>query len=390
MPHPLNPTNPEALHKEVARLRRAVEELSILNDLAREIGASVDLEKVMQRVINRSLRAVHAEQGNITLVGLEETDPFKTLVRDMASSTGRNPYHVDQTLLGWMHLHKKALSLQDPQNDPRFANAPWDDSVSSLLCVPLLSKNKLIGILTVINKRDETEFNRDDERLLSIIAAQSAQVIENARLYEEEQKYIKMQEELRLAHDIQMGLLPKELPIIPNYDISGKSVPAEEVGGDYFDVIPVDENTIALCLGDASGHGLSAALLMANLQAIIKSQTYVKCSPEECLRRANAILHQNTQSGRFATLFFGLLNYQTHTFVYANAGHCYPILLKGDGTTSELGQSGVVLSFVPDMMYQASSIQLEPADTMLIFSDGLVEAEDPGEQQFGETRMIDI
>ncbi|MBN1479470.1 SpoIIE family protein phosphatase [candidate division KSB1 bacterium] len=380
----------DALFDEIKKLRRAVSELSILNDLAREIGASTNSEKIMQRVINRSLRAVNAEQGTITLVGEDSADPHKTLVRDMVSSSHHQPYHIDQALLGWMHLNKKILALSDPHHDHRFAGVHWDESVHSILCVPLLIKSKLIGILIVLNKRDGAAFDQDDERLLAIIAAQSAQVIDNARLYEEEQKYIQMQEELRLAREIQLGLLPAEIPKIPLYDIAGKSLPAHQVGGDYFDVIPVDDETVALCVGDASGHGLAAAMLMANLQAIIKSQIYSKCSPEECLQRANTILYQNTQTNCFATFFFGLLNYTTHSFVYANAGHCYPILIKSDGTATELALSGVLLSFVPDIMYESSSTKIDPGDVLAIFSDGTFESQNSEEEQYGETRLIDV
>ncbi len=379
----------EELLDEIRKLRRAVSELSILNDLAREIGASTDSSKIMQRVINRSLRAVNAEQGNITLVGEDSADPFKTFVRDMVSSSQHQPYHIDQALLGWMHLNKKILSITNPKNDTRFAGVHWDESINALLCVPLLSKSKLVGILTVLNKRDGTSFNQEDERLLAIIASQSAQVIENARLYEEEQKYIKVQEELRLAKEIQLGLLPAEIPQIPNYDIAGKSLPAQEVGGDYFDLISVDDETIAVCVGDAAGHGLPAAMLMANLQAIIKCQTFLKTSAEECLQTANTILHQNTQSGRFATFFFGLLNFQTHEFVYANAGHSYPFMIKSDGTITELSQSGVVLSFVPDIRYESSTICFEPGDILTIFSDGIIEAENSAGEQYGESRFLE-
>lgn len=379
----------EELLDEIRKLRRAVSELSILNDLARDIGASIDSAKIMQRVINRSLRAVNAEQGSITLVGQDSTDPYKTFVRDMVSSSQHQPYHIDQALLGWMHLNKKILSITDPRNDTRFAGVHWDESVTALLCVPLLSKSRLIGILTVLNKRDGTSFNLEDERLLAIIASQSAQVIENARLYEEEQRYIQVQEELRLAKEIQLGLLPAEIPQIPNYDIAAKSLPAQEVGGDYFDIIVVDDETVAICVGDASGHGLPAAMLMANLQAIIKCQTFLKCSAEECLQRANTILHQNTHSGRFATLFFGLLNFKTHEFVYANAGHSYPFLMKSDGAVTELAQSGVVLSFVPDIQYESSTILFEPGDILTIFSDGMIEAENSDGEQFGESRFLD-
>ena len=121
----------ESLLDEIQKLRRAVSELSVLNDLAREIGASTNSEKIMQRVINRSLRAVNAEQGNIALVGIDSGDTHKTLVRDMVSSSHHQPYHIDQALLGWMHLNKKNLLLSDPKNDRRFAGVQWDESVHS-------------------------------------------------------------------------------------------------------------------------------------------------------------------------------------------------------------------------------------------------------------------
>ena len=379
--------NPD-LHTEVLRLRHAVSELSILNELARDIGASMDPERVMRKVIARSLRAVNAEQGSITLVGHERTDPHKTLVRDMVSSSEHKPYHLDQALLGWMHLNKKILSLKNPQQDRRFSGIHWDKSIHTLLCVPLIIKNRLTGILTVLNKRDGEEFNEADIRLLAIIASQSAQVIENARLYREEQKLIKMQEELRVARDIQLGLLPETIPDIPGYDIAGNSIQAQEVGGDYFDVIPM-ENKLAVCVGDASGHGLPAALLMSNLQAIIRSQTYMNCSAAECVNRANTLLHKSTQAGRFATFFFGLLDYQKHIMVYTNAGHSYPVLVKSNGDVRILSESGVVLSFVPDYTYQEVKINIDAGDVLCIFSDGAFEVENEKGEQFGETRLVE-
>lgn len=167
------------------RLRSAVDELSMLNDLSFAIGGSVDSEEIMHTIIKRSIRSIGAEQGDITLVDESDEDPGKTLVRSMVSSKKHSPLHLNQNLLGWMQINKKPLLINDPANDSRFQNVEWEESIHSILSAPLMSRSNLIGILTLYNKKEEEEeegFTKDDERLLSIIASQSAQVVENARL----------------------------------------------------------------------------------------------------------------------------------------------------------------------------------------------------------------
>ena len=176
------------------------------------------------------------------------------------------------------------------------------------MCVPLSLKRQLIGVLTVFNKRAAEGFTESDQRLLSIIAAQSAQVIENARLYEEEQALREMRRDLEVARNIQMKLLPKSAPEIAGFDIAGKSVPAQNVGGDYFDFLPAGEQRFAICLGDVVGKGMPAALLMANVQATIRGQNLLQPSAGECLGRSNRLLYESTDSDKFVTLFYGILD----------------------------------------------------------------------------------
>jgi len=271
----------KTLQEENQRLKRAVEELSILNDLARAIGASLNTQEIIQTIVRRSLRAINAEQGVITLVDEQQQGTMKTLMRTMENSGDHEQFHFDQALLGWMHLNKKPLVMNDTKHDERFPDVPWSDSIRSLISVPMMVKSGLRGVLTVYNKKADALFSDDDQRLLAIIASQSAQVVENARLNEQEQTLILMQEEVRLASRIQTELLPKQPPKIQGYDIAGKAVPAQTVGGDYFDFIPIDEHRIAVCLGDVSGKGLPASLLMANLQATLRGQTLSNISAKD-------------------------------------------------------------------------------------------------------------
>jgi phosphoserine phosphatase RsbU/P len=372
---------------EDRRLRRAVEELSILNDLAREISASNKSNEIIKKVVSRSIHAIHAEQGLITLIETPVSPTQKTLARSIQTDVNQVALHLDQILLGWMQLHKRPLSLNQSQMVEQFKHITWDPNIRSLICVPLFVKSELIGILIAFNKKGGDTFSEDDQRLLTIIAAQSAQVIENARLLEHEQALIAMREELRLAREIQSELLPKSNPEIEGYDIAGTSIPAHVVGGDYYDFIAVPDGRMVICLGDASGKGMSAALLMSSLQAMVRAQLLDHCSPHECLRRTNYLLFISTASNKFATLFFGLLDPVQHTFSYANAGHEPPILIRKESAVAELPMGELGLGIRKETTYSEKQIQLSPGEVVVIFSDGITEAMNDQAEEFGHDRL---
>ena len=383
---PLPPQSPDILQDEVRRLRRAVEELSILNDIARAISASLNAEEIMQTLIRKSIRAVNAEQGVITLVE-EEQKSMKTLIRTMVSSAGAPAFHMHQALIGWMHLNKKPLSVDDPVNDSRFRGVQWDGNIKTLLCVPLIVKSELRGVLTVYNKKDGQSFNTDDQRLLAIIAAQSAQVVENARLIEEEKLFIKMQQEVGLAAKIQRDLLPRNNPGLAGYDIFARSIAAQSIGGDYFDFIPMNDGRMALCLGDVSGKGLPASLLMANLQATLRGQTLVSHQPSECLLRSNKLLYESTSPEKFATLFYGVIDTKHHSIHYSNAGHDWPFHISKENSIERLKVGGLMIGLLPQASYEDMEVPLQQGDILVIQSDGVSEAMNANHEQFGEERL---
>jgi sigma-B regulation protein RsbU (phosphoserine phosphatase) len=387
---PEQDTQLEALKMENVRLTRALEELSMLNELAREIGASRDSQAIMDRIIRRSLKAINAQQCVITMVSEHTLEPMKTLVRAMVTSAEHQQFHLSQNLLGWMHLNKKALLSNSPRTDERFRGITWDQSIHSILCVPLMVKSELKGVLTAYNKKGEGGFTDGDQRLLAIIAMQSAQVIENARLYEQQQAYIRMQEEVRLASTIQRDLLPKAAPQIPGYDLAGRSIPAQMVGGDYFDFIPMGGDYLAICLGDVSGKGLPASLLMANLQATLRGQTLHEIPVKERLTRSNELLYRSTDPEKFATLFYGVLDQQHHTFTYSNAGHENPYLFKSGGEVMRLTAGGTVLGVVDHFPFEEDVVHIEAGNLLVVFSDGITEAFNLVDEPFGERRLEEI
>jgi sigma-B regulation protein RsbU (phosphoserine phosphatase) len=312
---------------------------------------------------------------------------MKTLVRTTVSSSEHEQFQVNQALLGWMYLNKKPLLLNKPSTDDRFRGVRWEGPVRTLLCVPLIVKSDLKGVLTAFNKRNDEGFTDEDLRLLAIIAGQSSQVIENARLYEEEKAFLAMQEEVRLASKIQSELLPKTAPTVRGYEIAGKSIPAQVVGGDYFDFITLDDDRVAICLGDVTGKGLPASLLMANLQATLRGQSFLCASPDECLIRSNRLLYHSTSPEKFATLFYAHLDSNNHILTYSNAGHDFPFLFSGRGTPDRLKSGGVMLGAFEDIVFEQGSASLKPGDVLVISSDGISEAMNSNLEQFGEDRL---
>jgi hypothetical protein len=201
----------------------------------------------------------------------------------------------------------------------------------------MVAQGRIMGVLTLYNKKHEDGFTEEDQRLVAILAGQSAQVVENARLYQEEQELLRVQEELRLAFQIQITLLPSTTPTLDGYDIAGTSIPAQSVGGDYFDFIPVSDNRLGLCVGDVAGKGLPAAMLMANIQATVRSLALTGDPVSLLLERSNRLLCQRLQKHMFVTLFYGELDAVTHRFVYANAGHNRPYLIRAGALTLRPG-----------------------------------------------------
>ena len=381
----------DRLEAENAGLRRAVEELSILNEVATAVSSASSLDAVIDLVVRKCVKHLRVEQAAVLMLsGQDEAAALRTMVRKVETDMQRNPFRLSDQVVGWIIKNQAPLIINDVATDDRF-RAPTrktDGLVHSLLCVPLRLKGCLIGVLSVFNKRGREGFTESDQRLLAIIAAQSAQVIENARLGEEEKTLQLMQQELKMAHDIQNKLLPTRPPSIPGFRIAGRSLAARNVGGDYYDYYPAGDR-YAICLGDVSGKGMPAALLMACTQATVRGQTLVESSAARCIERSNKLLYQITDSDKFVTLFFALLDPDGRRLHYTNAGHNPPILLS-DKQAQPLDVGGPVLSILASIPYQEAKLDLHSGDLLVIYSDGFSEAMNRRFEEFGEERLLEV
>ncbi len=376
---------------EVQRLRKSVQELSMLNDIAIAINGIWELDQIINLIVHRCVKHLQVEQGTITLLEDQNSDtPFQTMIRKIDDTESQIPYHFGVQLSGWMLQNKKPLIVNDFASDNRFKILGQSNfSIKSLLSVPMKVKGKMIGLLNLFNKKNDTGFSENDQRILSIIAAQSAQVIESARLYKQEQTLRLLEEDLLVAREIQKQLLPKQAPKVSGYDIAGYSLSAKEVGGDYYDFINIDDDNLVLCLGDISGKGIPASLIMANLQATLRGQAYSSSSCSQCLEKSNTLLYHSTDIQKFATLFYSVLNSKTNKLTYSIAGHNPPIFLSADNEVKMLEVGGTVLGFLEKTTFKEETLEMQPGDILAIYSDGITEAGDHDEEYYDEWRLID-
>ena len=207
---------------------------------------------------------------------------------------------------------------------------------------------------------------------------------------EQRQRQRQHEEELRDAREIQAGLLPKYLPELPGYEIAAVNQPLRFVGGDYYNIVRLDDRHTAFCIADVAGKGLPAALLMSSLQAALRPLVAQKLPPGELCHRLNRILCDVVPVGKFISFFYGVLDSTENRLTYCNAGHNPPLLIRANGESTELGAEGAVLGQFPEWQYRQSELKIKSGDRLLLFTDGLVEASGPDDEPFGEQNLIRI
>ncbi len=365
-----------------------VEKLEQLIDASRAVNSTLDLGKLLEIILETALKTVDGDRGTVYLVDREKRELWSIILKGNHQVTIRLPF--GKGIAGYVAASGDTLNIPDAYLDPRF-NPDVDRQTGyrtkTILCMPMYNKDGVIvGVFQLLNKRSGS-FTPADENFLKALSIHAALAVENARLYEEEKALSGMREQVRLAAKIQMDLLPTTVPEVPGYDLAGVSIPAQMVGGDYFDFIRLGGGRTGVCLGDVSGKGMPAALLMANLQATLRGQAASGDDPASCVTRSNRLLYETTAPEKFVTLLYGILDPSSHTFRFTNAGHDYPLLFRAKGKPLRPETGGLVLGIMPDYPYTAETMEFSPGDVLVIYSDGICESMDSRQQQFGVDRM---
>jgi serine phosphatase RsbU (regulator of sigma subunit) len=261
------------------------------------------------------------------------------------------------------------------------------------LVVPLVSQGELIGLLNLGPRLSQQEYSADDRKLLSDLATQTAPAVRVAQLVRQQQQEAqereRIEQELRVARLIQQTLLPKTLPELPGYDVAAYYQPAREVGGDFYDFVDLEDGRLGLVVGDVTDKGVPAALVMATTRTMLRAAAQRLFSPGEVLQRVNDVLVADIPPNMFVTCLYAVLDPESGHIVYANAGHDLPYRRRAGRNegAEELRATGMPLGLMPGMAYEEKEIELGKGESVLFYSDGLVEAHDPHREMFGFPRL---
>jgi serine phosphatase RsbU (regulator of sigma subunit) len=348
------------------------------------------LSELFELVLDLLLEAVGAERGAILLL---EGGPPHPVIKASRSRTGDALTRVSRSIARRAMEERVSLLLPNVLEDVRFKS---EDSIlasgiRTAMCAPLWftatgeGRDSVIGLVYVDSLQHSHAFTEDDLRVLTALANVAAAKIENVRLLEESLEKRRMEEDMRMAAEIQTGLLPREAPRLPGWDLAGCNRPCRTVGGDYYD-FAIEGGRLLLALGDVSGKGTGAALLMTVLRAAVRAH-WTEPKLAEAVARINRTVCQNVPSSKFVTFFLAALDPGTGRLDFVNAGHNPPLLVRAGGEVETLSDGGLVLGIFDDVVYDGGRVEMRPGDTLVIYSDGVTETWDPDDEEFGEERL---
>lgn len=374
-----------------SNLRLSVEpevKLRAILDISNAVAHVLTLEDVSQQLLDKLFEIFpQADEG---FVMLKEADGESLVLQ--ASKTRRPSEDTtigqSMTIVRQAMDSREAILSKDVPSDERFRSS---DSVPqlkihSMMCVPLMSKdNSAMGVIQIASHNLKQSFSQNDLDLLVAVASQAGLAVENSRLHEELIEQREISRDLEVATQIQLGFLPNQRPIIKGYEFYDYYEPAQSVGGDYFDYVPLRNKMVAIAAADVAGKGIPAALLMARLYSAARFHLLTQSSVAQTMTGLNKEIASSGLGFRFITCVIAVLNPKTHEMTVANAGHMPPLLRHANGEVEQVAQEvgGLPLGVVPDQKFGESTISLAPGDTFVAFTDGITEAMNHNNDLYG-------
>ncbi len=379
------------------KLKRLLEATSLLH-------SQLPLDVVLGHMLDHAVSVTDADRGLLL-----ESDAAGTLKVKLARRSGglRLP---PESLSPSQTAIQLALKQQSPVITEDLAQADMDlqaaqsivaQRLRAVVVIPLYAMSRaktdesminvkrgdFLGVL-YLDSRRPAAFSKLDRQILDALAADAASILDNARLVEKERERQRFEQEINIARDIQQALLPRDFREFPHLAVTGFNLPCLSVGGDYFDVFPLSDGRTAFLIADVSGKGLGAALLTTMLQGALSGMT-LGTDPARVFNHVNRFLCGHSEVGRYATMFFGILDQDGH-LEYINAGHPSPFLIRNGAAEEAFTEGSYPVGLVPEAEYTSVGLKLEPGDTLVLFSDGVTEAMDPDDQLFGVPRLKQV
>jgi serine phosphatase RsbU (regulator of sigma subunit)/pSer/pThr/pTyr-binding forkhead associated (FHA) protein len=360
--------------------RLAAAQVSALIRAGNELASHRPLPELFRFILDLAIQAVNADRG--VLLTLEEGE----LVPQANKGEG---FHISRAVRDRVLNSGASVLVRDTSIDDalRERRSIVEQNIRTLMAVPLQTREQIIGIIYVDSPSLMREFTKDDLSVLTVMANVAAIRIEQVRFAELEQARQLLARDLDQAAEIQQSFLPAVAPKVRGLDLAGHNAPCRTVGGDYFDFFPYGDSRVAMVLGDVSGKGMPASLLMMGLQARVQVLIEEPRDLAEAVTRLNRITSTKCPSNRFITLFFCILDGETGELIYCNAGHNPPLLVRASGEWQEVKGGGPVMGILPQISYQQYRLRLEEGDTLVVYSDGVTEAADTSHEEFETERL---
>jgi phosphoserine phosphatase RsbU/P len=378
--------------------------LNMLLEATTLLHSQLPLDSVLGTMLDHAVSVTDADRGLL----LEADAAGKLQVRFARRAGGMRlpPESLtpSQTAIQLALRQASSVITEDVQQgdmDLQIAQSVVAQRLRSVVVIPLyamsrantdesmvnIKRGQFLGVI-YLDSRRPAAFSKLDRQILDALAADAASILDNARLVERERERQRMEQEINIARDIQQALLPRDFREYPHLSVTGINFPCLSVGGDYFDVFPLSDNRTAFLIADVSGKGLGAALLTTMLQGALSAMT-LGTDPATVFNHVNKFLCGHAEIGRYATMFFGILDQNGH-LEFINAGHPSPILLRRGVAEEAFSEGSFPVGLVPEAEYTAVCLKLEPGDTMVLFSDGVTEAMDPSEDLYGVPRLREL
>ncbi len=368
--------------KETGKAAGTFDTVSALIRAGNELSGQRPLPELFNFILQLAIESVGADRGVLFTLEGEKL---------LLQATKGEGFVISNSVRDRVLNRKESILVRDTTSDDAFreSRSIIESNIRTLMAVPLQTRDCMVGLLYVDSPSRARQFSKDDLNLLTVMANVAAIRIEQSRYAEMEKAREVLERELDQAAAIQRQYLPTQAPEIPGLDLAGFNAPCRTVGGDYFGFFPYADGSVGLVLGDVSGKGMPASLMMMGLQARAEVLLREQGPLSGAVTRLNRLTAQHCPAGKFITLFLCCLNPQTGNLTYANAGHNPPVIVRADGSSEKLTQGGPVLGILPDITYDQFETTLHPGDVLAIYSDGITEAATPADEEFETENLIE-
>jgi serine phosphatase RsbU (regulator of sigma subunit) len=358
------------------RISRTLDLPVVLNDLVQALRSAIAYDAAGVFVLNQAVPLLRRADPNV-IAGMVQKGFDAPSADDPMLRSGKG-------IIGHVIHTGEVVNAPDVRLDPRYVAGRA--ATRSELAVPIVSEAGVIGCLNVESDRPGA-FSAADAELLEFFASAAAVSIEKALLHRQVLEKQRIEDQLKVAREVQSGLLPGAPPDLPGYDIAAVALPTGAIGGDYYDYVPLDRERLGLVVADVSGKGIPAALIMATFRAALRTEMRRHAEVPAVAAQLNRVVMESRDASRFVTAVCGVLDQASGRFTYVNCGHNPPLLLRASGRAETLLRGGPALGIFSDGGFEAGSVSLDRGDSLLLFTDGVVEPADGRDVEFGVERL---